>query len=135
MRPSAKHQMHVRRAFAETPDDRRHERMKRRRAREPHGQAARLALRHAPHAVNGLVHQGDDVARVFQQRAPAFGELHAARQPVKERHAQLRLQHADLLAERRLADAQPGRRLGQMGFLGDGQEVPQQPQINACHIL
>ncbi|MNT79494.1 hypothetical protein D3C72_2188300 [compost metagenome] len=54
---------------------------------------------------------------------------------MEQRDAQLRFQHADLLAEGRLADAQPGCGLGQVGFFGDGQEIAQKPQVYGCHIL
>ncbi|MNV97596.1 hypothetical protein D3C71_1927380 [compost metagenome] len=104
--------------------------MERRRSSETHRQPAGFALGYAAHPVHGLVHQRDDVARVVDQGAAAFRQFHAARQAVKERHAQFLLQHADLLAERRLADAEPGGGLGQVGFLGHGQEVAQKTQID-----
>ncbi|MOA59133.1 hypothetical protein D3C78_1836780 [compost metagenome] len=47
-------------------------------------------------------------------------------QAVEQRHPQFLFQHADLLGQRRLADAQPRRGLGQVGFLGHGHEVAQQ---------
>ncbi|MNT45094.1 hypothetical protein D3C72_1816550 [compost metagenome] len=104
--------------------------MERRRSGEADRQPARFALRYATHPVHGLVHQRDDVARVGEQRAPAFREFHAPGQTMEQRDAQLLFQHADLLAERRLADAEPGGGLGQVGFLGHGQEVAQKTQID-----
>ncbi|MNT63550.1 hypothetical protein D3C72_2013760 [compost metagenome] len=92
------HQAHLRRAFPEAPDNRRHERMKRGGSREADGQPAGFAHRHAAHAVHRLVHHRDDVAGIVQQRAAAFGEFHAARQAVEQGDAQLLFQHADLLA-------------------------------------
>ena len=117
------HQPHIGRGIAKAPDHGRHEGVEGRRAGEAHCQPAGLAARHLAHAVHGLVHQRDDVARVRQQRAAAFGQFHAARQTVEQRHAQFLLQRADLLAERRLTDAQAFGGLGQVGFLGHRQEV------------
>ena len=128
------HQPHIGRGIAKAPDHGRHEGVEGRRAGEAHCQPAGLAARHLAHAVHGLVHQRDDVARVRQQRAAAFGQFHAARQTVEQRHAQFLLQRADLLAERRLTDAQAFGGLGQVGFLGHRQEVAQQAQIDGCHI-
>ncbi|MNT65932.1 hypothetical protein D3C72_2039560 [compost metagenome] len=101
--------------------------------REAYGQPAGLAQRHAAHAVHGLIHQRDDVAGVFEQRAAAFRQFHAARQAVKQRDAQLMLKHADLLTERGLTDAEPGRGLGQVRFFGHRTEVAQKPQVYGCH--
>lgn len=128
------HQAHLRRVLAKAADQRRHEGMEGRRTGETHRQPAAFSQRHAPHAIDRLVDQGQDAARVGQQGAAAFGQLHAARQPVEQRDAQLLFQHADLLAQWGLADAEPGGGLGQVGFLGHRQEIAQQTQVDGCHM-
>ncbi|KAG1319683.1 hypothetical protein G6F63_014615 [Rhizopus arrhizus] len=70
-----------------------------------------------------------DATRVAPERTPGLCQF---KRPAtqEQRRADFAFQLLDLLAERRLADAKPGRGLGQMGFLGHGQEVAQKTQIN-----
>ena len=48
----------------------------------------------------------------------------------KQRNAQANFETLDLLAERRLGHAQCLRRPSEMQFFGDGDEVPQMPQLD-----
>jgi hypothetical protein len=74
-------------------------------------------------------------AGVDQQAAAGLGQRHAARQSAEELHAQVPLQRASLVAERRLLDAQPLGRAGDMPFLGDGDEVAEVTELHAiCRV-
>lgn len=61
----------------------------------------------------------ENAARFVQQHT-GFGEFDAPRQAPEELCAQLGLELADLQAERRLLDAQPFGRTGEMQFLRGG---------------
>ncbi len=54
----------------------------------------------------------------------------AARLAAEELHLQFRFQRLDLLAQRRLLDAQALGGAGDVAFLGHGNEVAQVPQIH-----
>ena len=70
---------------------------------------------HAAHRLARRLHLGQDALGVRQQRAARLGRHDAAPDAHEERHAELALEPADLLRE---------RRLGQVQHLGGGAERP-----------
>src|SRR3954469_14122196 len=67
---------------------------------------------------------------VFQE-LPAGGVEHdALGDPVEQPDAELGLQRADLLAQRRLLDVEPPRGAGHRAFLGDRYEITQMPEFH-----
>jgi hypothetical protein len=62
-------------------------------------------------------------------------ELHAARQPVEQREADLFLEIPDLAGQRRLGHAQAARRAPVMLLLADCHEIPQVPQLHTDTLL
>ena len=69
--------------------------------------------------------------RALEQRLAGGSELDAARGPVEQRLAQLGLEAADLLRERRLRDVQPLGGAAEVPLLGHGDEVAQVPQFHS----
>ena len=69
--------------------------------------------------------------RAVQQRAAGDGQLHAVRRAAQQLAAQQPLERADLAAERRLREVQPRRGTAEVELLGDGDEGPQVPDLDA----
>ena len=81
-------------------------------------------------AVADLSHQHLELVRprqqplgLFQQHAARRRQRHPARRPGQERDAELALERADPLAERRLRHVQARGGTPEMQFLRDGDEV------------
>ena len=72
----------------------------------------------------------EQVAGFKQQSVACLRQLDAAGMSAEQRHAHLRLQCPDLLAQRGLADEQAGGRLADVPLLGYGHEIPQQAQFD-----
>ena len=66
-----------------------------------------------------------------QERAPSIGELDMPAGAVKQRHAELLLESADLVTQRGLGDVQPLGGPAEVKLLGDGDEVLHEPQVQA----
>ena len=82
-------------------------------------------------------HAGIDLAISEMNAAEltaAVGQRHALRVAVEQRQAELRLERADLLAQRRLLDAQLGRGARHVARAGDGGEVAQLPQVHRSAV-
>jgi hypothetical protein len=62
-----------------------------------------------------------------QERSPRVGQLDTSTAPVKQPHAELSLETADLVAERRLRDVQSLRGTAEVELLRDRNEVLDQP--------
>lgn len=80
--------------------------------------------------IDGAVGAGQDGARVLQELGAGLCQFDAARQAQEQRRADLALQLLDLLAERRLADAQPRGGAGEMQLVGDHGEIAQVSQFH-----
>ena len=79
------------------------------------------------------VHVGDGGQRgpcVGQRRLARRGQPHRATRPVQQRLAEFAFQPLDLRADRRLRDMDPLGGPGEVGFLGDGDEVLQLPKFH-----
>jgi hypothetical protein len=78
-----------------------------------------------------------------QEQPPCLGQLHATAGAIEQADAQFLLEHSNLLAERRLRDAQAQRRAAKMPFLCHGKEITKMPQFHEssrpvyrlCHII
>ena len=70
------------------------------------------------------------VPRLLEQGGARDGELDAARAAVEELDPELLLESAHLLAYGGLRDVQPIGGAAEVQFLGDGDEVPQMPELN-----
>ncbi|MCY1236034.1 hypothetical protein D3C87_2074760 [compost metagenome] len=55
--------------------------------------------------------------------------------PAKQFYTQLFLQRVNLLAERRLANAEPFRRPRDVALVSDGEKVPNMPQLHAISAV
>ena len=76
------------------------------------------------------VDRGEDLAAALEQHLAGGRELDAARGAVEQRLAELGLEAADLLRERRLRDVQPLGGAAEVPLLGDGDEVAQVPELH-----
>lgn len=85
--------------------------------------------------VGGLVDVGEDRARPFEVGPAGVGEVDAAGGAVEQLDAQLGLQLADLLGERRLGHVEPLGGATEVAFLGHRHEVSQMTQIHMSSIL
>ena len=70
-------------------------------------------------------------AAVFQHRAADFGQFRAASVAPQQRRAALRLQLADMSAQRRLRDAEMARGQGETAELADADEISEPLEIHA----
>jgi uncharacterized membrane protein len=78
---------------------------------------------------------GQRVACVWQEGAARRGEGHASAAAVEQRLAQLPLQAADLLADRRLGDLDTLCGPSDVAFFGDRDEVRELPQFHKSCLL
>ena len=70
------------------------------------GDAAARVLLQVAQRVAGFRLDGEQAIRIAHQQPAGFGEAHAARQAIEQRHAQRALELAQLLGDGRLADVQ-----------------------------
>ena len=96
-----------------------------RRADEAHPQPAGLSGVDAPGGGHRDVELGQHRPGVAQERLAGGGQLDPAAGAVQQPAAELLLEPADLLAQRRLGDVQAGRGAAEVQLLGDGDEVTQ----------
>ena len=71
------------------------------------------------------------VARFGEKRLARLGQLDPARLAPEQLHVELGFERADLLAERRLLDAEPLGRAGDVTLLGDGDEIAEVAQFHS----
>ena len=85
--------------------------------------------RGAPRALRPLRRE-KRAARLRQERAAGRREPRAARQPLEQRPADLELEQADLLRDRRRGDVQAVRRRTERAVLGDRDQVLELPEVH-----
>ena len=102
-----------------------------RRADEVDPQPAGLPGVDPPRGLNGAVELCQQLPGVAQERLARRGQLHPPSGAGQQLAAELVLELADLLAQRRLGDVQPGGRAAEVQLLGDGHEVAQLAQLDA----
>jgi len=124
-------QRDIRRLLAERAQQLGHEAIHRR-ADEPHRQPAHLAALDAPRLAGGVLDGLEDLARPHEERGARRGQLDLALVAREQLRADLLLELADLLAERRLGHVQPLRRAAEVQLLGDGHEVA---KVSEFHVL
>ena len=81
------------------------------------------------------VDRGQDLAAALEQHLAGGRELDAARGPVQQRLAELGLEAADLLRERRLRDVQALGGAAEVPLLGDGDEVAQVSELHGRRFI
>jgi hypothetical protein len=80
-----------------------------------------------------MVNVGQDRAGVGEQRRPSVRQFDAARQATEQLDVEFLLQHANLLAERRLLHPQPLGGSRDVPFLSDRDEIPKMTELHS-HI-
>jgi hypothetical protein len=92
-----------------------------------------FAVVQAPRPRGGILNLGEDLAaigkKLLSRRRQADAAVGAGKQP----GADLLLEDLNLLAQRRLGDIQPRRRVAKMELFGDGNKVAQVAQLD-IHI-
>src|ERR1051326_4293746 len=99
-------------------------------AGEAEADPARLAARRAPCRRRGMLDPLEDRARFSEQRFARLGQLDTARLAAKQLYIELLLEGSDLLAERRLLDAEPLGRPGHMPGFRDRHEIAKMAQLH-----
>jgi hypothetical protein len=87
------------------------------------------------HVVDRVTHgrrRGEGGTGVGQGRGAGGGQRHGAAGAVEQRRAELALQLADLGADARLGDVHAAGRPGEVGGLGDGDEVLELAELHDC---
>jgi hypothetical protein len=96
------------------------------------GERVRRRAAQPPRGVGEAEHVADDALGLVEEGAAALGELDAARGAAKQRKADLVLEQAYLLADRRLRDVEPRGRAREAALLGDGQGVAKLAELQAA---
>ena len=123
-------QLHVGIARPEVANPRRNARLEIRRPRESDADVPGLPSRDLLHATPDTLHTLQNQPRLGQERLAQLGQHDIARQPHKQRPAQLRFQLPDLQTQRRLLYAHARRRPREMTLFRDSNEVLQMPQFH-----
>src|SRR5258706_15493465 len=109
--------------------------MRERRAREGYGQRSHEALCGAARPRRRALDAAQDLDRVLVEGLAARRQLDAARKAPEERESELLLEVLDLLAQRRLLQAEAfGGARHALGF-GDGDEVAQVAQFHEASSM
>ena len=111
------------RHFTKGANHARHERMEGRRSGKADHDATLLAACRSPCRGECAIDLFENVARTFEKDLARIRELDTARHATKELHAQLALERADLLTQRRLLHAESTRSTRDMAFFGDSDEI------------
>ena len=101
-----------------------------RRADEAHRQRADLAGRHPARGVRRPLDGREDLTRLDEEPRSRRGQLDAPAVALQQSHAKLRLERANLLAERWLRDVQALGRSVEVELLGDCHEIPKVAQLH-----
>ena len=127
-------QRDVRRLVAKGPQQLGHERVHRR-ADEADRQPADLAALDAPGLAGRVLDRVEDVARALEEVRAGRGQLDLALVAQQQRRADLLLELADLLAQRRLGHVQPLRRAAEVQLFRDDDEVAQMAELHAVMMV
>jgi hypothetical protein len=108
--------------------------MKRCRARKRHRDLTFLAARCAPSRFKRAIEVGECRTGTVKEGAAGVRQLDAARYAAEQLYLDLLLNRLDEAAERRLLNAKPLRRAGDVPFFGDGDDRAEMPQFHG-HTL
>ncbi len=99
--------------------------------RRKHADAQSAPLRFAQigNRIFGVLQIASDLGAVLKQQRTRLGQRDFFAQPIEQRRIQLVLQRANLLAERRLGNSDPLRRLGKVHFLAHGHKILKLPDF------
>ena len=75
-----------------------------------------------------------DRLRLGKEGLARLGQLYPSRLAAEQLHLKFGFERPDLLAQRRLLDAEPSRRAGDMALLGDRDEVAKMTQFHISNI-
>ncbi|KAG1392470.1 hypothetical protein G6F59_014589 [Rhizopus arrhizus] len=114
---------------AQLADQFRHEAIQGRRHKAD-AEPAPLRLAQASRAFQHFLQAGGQQPRLLQQKAPGFGQPQGTGGAFEQLHAQFFLELADLTAERRLGDVQPGGGTREAAFFRHGLEVAQVSELH-----
>ena len=132
-RELSEHEIDIGMAVAELAQHVRERRAEHRRADEADRERPLRSARDRPGAVGRSVDRCEDRACVLEEALARGGERHPAPVAGEQCDAELALERADLLAQRRLRDMQPRRRPMEMQLLGHRDEVTKMPQLHRRH--
>ena len=104
--------------------------MEGRRRGEADRKLALLAAAGAARGFHGEVGVAQDRACLLHEGAAGGCQFDPARLPAKQRRADRGLQRPDLLAQRRLLDAEASGSAGDMAFLGDRDGIAEMAQLD-----
>jgi hypothetical protein len=79
---------------------------------------------------NKLSLKSENISSLINEHGTDFGRTNAARKALKQPNAKLLLQELDLLAERRLCDAELFGGMRETAVIGDGHEIAQMPEFH-----
>ena len=108
--------------------------MKRGRAGEADHDASLLATRSTLRARASPLNILEQRAGPLEKCAARIGELDAARLALEQLHTELFLERADLLAQRRLLNAEACRGPRDMAFFSNGDEIPEVTQLHMPYL-
>jgi hypothetical protein len=80
---------------------------------------------------NKLILKSENISGLLNEHGTDLGRVNAARKALKQPNAKLLLQELDLLAERRLCDAELFGGMREAAVIGDGHEIAQMPEFHA----
>jgi hypothetical protein len=104
--------------------------MKWTRGHNPHTDFTFLAPRRTPRRFKRVVELRQHRAGIRDEGATGIGQFDAARLSMKKLHIELAFDCLDALTERRLLHSQPLGGSRDVAFLGNGDEIPEMPQLH-----
>jgi hypothetical protein len=104
--------------------------MKRTRRRDPDADTALLTARCAPGRFKCVIELRKDRPGIIEKGPPGIGQLDPARLTAKELHVEFAFDRLDPLTKRRLLHAKPLGGPRDVSFLGNGDEIPEMPQLH-----
>src|SRR5262245_2748349 len=104
------------------------------RARKRHRDSALLASRCASCGFKRAIEVGERCTGAIKEDAAGVRQLNSAPHAAEQLYLDFLLDRLDEAAERRLLNAKPLRRAGDMPFFCDGDDAAEMPQVH-CHTL
>src|SRR5688500_16944569 len=121
---------HPGKSLAKLADHARHQRMKASRARIGDGDSTFLTSRCAPRGLQRAIEESERRTGAIKECSSRVGQLNAARDTTEQLNLGFLLDCLDKAAKRRLLNAEPFRRAGDVPFLGHGDKVAEMPELH-----